>query len=93
MSQLTEVLTTCAECDWTWDARTWTRCPRCMGRTKAYEPTPSEIRASCLAIQKTWSPTMKRARCASAYRVDVEIEITIAHGGPSDAKRDYLDRD
>lgn len=60
-----DILTTCPECQWTWDARTWTRCPRCMGTHRAYEPTQSEIRASCLAIQKTWSKTEQRKRCTS----------------------------
>lgn len=61
---MTAELKTCSICGWTWDPNPWTKCPRCVARTEAYEPTPDEIRQACEAIQQTWSPQMKRARCA-----------------------------
>ena len=56
-------LKTCPICGWQWDPHPWTRCPRCVGRTTAYEPTGDEIRQACEAIRKTWSRAMKHQRC------------------------------
>ena len=58
---MADILTTCPECEYTWDARTWTRCPRCMGTMKAYEPTESEIRMACELIRRGW-PRSRLAR-------------------------------
>lgn len=90
---MSDLLTTCPTCEWTWDARTWTRCPRCMGTLRAYEPNASEIRVACEAIQRTWSPAVRWSRCCGAYRTTEYLEIELAHGGPDNAQRDYLDRD
>jgi hypothetical protein len=47
-------LKTCEICGFEWDPHPWTRCPRCAGRSTAYEPTPAEIRAACERIRKRW---------------------------------------
>jgi hypothetical protein len=69
-----DILTTCDVCEYTWDARTWTRCPRCMGTLRAYEPSQAEIRERCLTIQKTWSKAEQRKRCA-VQAVPAEIHV------------------
>jgi len=69
---------TCAVCGLEWDTHLSSKCPRCAARTKAYEPTPAQIRRACLRIQKTWSPTMRRQRQAEAYRSN-RVEIDVLH--------------
>ena len=67
-----DILTTCDECGWTWDARTWTKCPRCMGHSKAYEPSQAEIRQACEQIRRGWP----RHKLASQEGHGEELEIT-----------------
>ena len=50
------------------------KCPRCTARTRAFEPTPAEIRLACLAIQATWSPRMERSR-RNDWGVELEIAV------------------
>ena len=57
---------TCRLCGFIWDPNPWRKCPRCAARTRAYEPTPAQIRAACLRIQKTWTKDTERKR--SAYK-------------------------
>lgn len=72
---MSEVLTTCDVCEWTWDARTWTRCPRCMGTHKAYEPSGSEITAACEEIRASWSAELNNSRRVGVYK-DHPVELT-----------------
>ena len=72
---MADILTTCDVCGWTWDARTWTRCPRCVGHMKAYEPSQAEILAACERIRQDWS----RHRLASQEGHSEDIEITEVH--------------
>ena len=66
------ILTTCDVCEYTWDARTWTRCPRCMGHPKAYEPSQAEIRQACELIRQGWP----QHKLASQEGHGEELEIT-----------------
>jgi hypothetical protein len=68
MDQLEEILTTCDVCAYTWNARTWTKCPRCCATAKVYEPTASAIQAACLEIQRNWSRREEVSRRVPAYR-------------------------
>ena len=65
---------TCAVCGWIWDPHPWTKCPRCVARTRAYEPTPAQIARVCLRIQAGWTPAEKRKRTA-IKPVPVETEV------------------
>lgn len=67
-----EVPTTCDVCGWIWDARTWMRCPRCMGHCKAYEPSQAEIRQACELIRLGWP----QHKLASQEGHAEELEIT-----------------
>jgi hypothetical protein len=67
-----DILTTCDVCEYTWDARTWTKCPRCCGSAKAYEPTQAEIRQACERIRQNWT----RNKLASQEGHGDELEIT-----------------
>lgn len=72
-------LKTCEVCGWEWDPHPWTKCPRCAGHSKVWEPTQAEIRVACLAIQATWSKTVRRQRCA-VKPVPVETHVaTLVH--------------
>lgn len=87
-----DVLTkTCPTCEYTWDARTWTRCPRCCGTSKPHEPSPAEIRAACLAIQRTWTPGERRKRTHESYRVVHADTPQVARVGDGMRRRDAED--
>jgi hypothetical protein len=70
-----EILTTCDVCEYSWDARTWTRCPRCVATMKAYEPSPTEIRAACERIRRDWP----RSKLATQEGHGEALEITEVH--------------
>jgi hypothetical protein len=53
---------TCEVCGWTWDPNPWWKRPRCIARSKAYEPSPDEIRQACAKIQADWSKAEERKR-------------------------------
>jgi len=74
MAKLKTRLKTCEICGWTWDPHPWTKCPRCVSRTTAYEPTHAEIRAACAEIQATWSPA-ERARRAQLRATPADTPV------------------
>lgn len=80
------VLTTCPICAYEWDARTWTRCPRCVSTMRAYEPSPAEIRLACFAIQRTWTRAEERKRRV-VKRVDLDV-VRVSRGGDHMRRRD-----
>lgn len=72
------MMQTCKICGWIWDPNPWKKCPRCVARTKAFEPSGDEIRLACQQIQKTWSPATRRQRTAEVYRNN-HVEIDVLH--------------
>lgn len=60
-----------------------------------YEPTPEEIRAACLAIQKEWTETERRRR--STHRSNprgfhrFEFSPSVVRDSIEESRREFLD--
>ena len=87
----TPALKTCEICEYSWDARTWTKCPRCCGSHVPTDPSPAAIRLACLAIQKTWSRADRHRRTCDSYRPVHADTSVVARVGDGMRRRDTAD--